>query len=91
MTIMRTRIVHGELHVEEVEDTTDLSPRELEVLALVARGDSNKEIARELWLALDTVRNHTKAIYRKLKVQNRTQAAVAAYRLGVIEFEEASV
>lgn len=86
-TRTRTRIIHGELHVEEVKIRTDLTDRELEVLALMAEGASNKAIAGELWLSPHTVQNHLRSIFRKLKANNRTQAALAAYRLGVIEFE----
>jgi two-component system NarL family response regulator len=56
----------------------DLSPREYEVLVLVVEGLLNKEIAERLGLAEITVKQHVSAILRKLGVQDRTQAAVAA-------------
>ena len=83
----RTRIVAGELRVEEVEA---LTPREAEVLAAVARGIPPKSIAAELFLSHHTVRNHLKSVYRKLGVQNRTQAILAAYRLGLADLEVAA-
>ncbi len=54
----------------------DLTPREAEVLALVARGASNAEIARELDLSLKTVQNHVTNVLTKLRVRDRTQAAL---------------
>jgi DNA-binding NarL/FixJ family response regulator len=53
-----------------------LSPREKEVLALVARGYINKEIADMLGITDDTVRGHLKNIYEKLHVRSRTEAAM---------------
>ncbi|MBX3634252.1 MAG: response regulator [Rubrivivax sp.] len=57
-----------------------LSPREHEILALIARGDSNKEIARELAIAETTVKIHVQHILRKLGLASRVQAAVYATR-----------
>lgn len=54
----------------------DLTPREAEVLALVADGNSNAEIARELGLSLKTVQNHVSNVLAKLQVRDRTQAAL---------------
>lgn len=55
-----------------------LTPREAEVLALLARGSSNPEIARELGVSLKTVQNHVSAVLAKLQVRDRTQAALRA-------------
>lgn len=53
-----------------------LSPREREILDLIARGDSNKEIARELGIAETTVKIHVQHLLRKLELESRVQAAV---------------
>jgi DNA-binding NarL/FixJ family response regulator len=57
-----------------------LSARELDVLRLVAAGRDNAEIARELFISSETVKNHMSKILAKLPVDNRTQAAVYAVR-----------
>jgi DNA-binding NarL/FixJ family response regulator len=63
-----------------------LTPRQVEVLGLLARGLPNKSIARELGLAEATVKVHLLAIFRVLQARNRTEAVVAAQRrLGLIE------
>jgi LuxR family maltose regulon positive regulatory protein len=61
-----------------------LSERELEVLQLIAEGLTNREIASRLFLSLNTVKAHTRNIYGKLGVHNRTQAVVRARALGVL-------
>lgn len=61
-----------------------LSPREREILAFIARGQSNKEIARELDLAESTVKIHVQNILRKLGLASRVQAAVFAVEHGVV-------
>ncbi len=62
----------------------DLTPREFEVLALLARGLDNTEIARALYLSQHTVKNHVSSILLKLQVENRIQAAVRAVRGGLV-------
>ncbi len=61
----------------------NLSPRENEVLELVAQGKSNKEIATALAVAENTVKNHLKNILEKLHLENRVQAAAFAIRKGL--------
>ena len=61
-----------------------LSEREREVLALIATGATNREIAAHLYLSPHTVKEHTSAIYRKLDVRNRAEAVKRAQRLGLI-------
>jgi DNA-binding NarL/FixJ family response regulator len=59
-------------------DLTDLTARERQVLALLADGSSNKQIARELGVSLKTVQNHVSRILDKLQATDRTQAALRA-------------
>jgi DNA-binding NarL/FixJ family response regulator len=59
-----------------------LTGRQVEVLALIMQGKSNKAICRVLNLAEPTVKNHVTAIFRTLKVTNRTEAAISACKLG---------
>ena len=61
-----------------------LSPRELEVLQLMAQGRSNQEISERLFLALSTVKGHNQNIFGKLQVQRRTEAVARARELGLL-------
>jgi len=61
-----------------------LSPRELEVLYLMAAGLSNQEICERLFLALSTVKGHNRTIFGKLQVQRRTEAVARARELGLL-------
>ena len=61
-----------------------LTEREREVLALLAQGKSNAEIAKDLYLSPGTVRNYISAILTKLDVTDRTQAALLALRHGLV-------
>jgi len=61
-----------------------LSERELEILRLLAGGDSNKEIAAALFIAEGTVKNHVTNILGKLDARDRTQAALRGRELGLI-------
>jgi NarL family two-component system response regulator LiaR len=62
-----------------------LSPRELEVLQLIAKGLHNQQIADNLHVSLNTVKTHVRRVMKKLKVSDRTQAAVLAVELGLRE------
>ena len=62
-----------------------LSDRDREVLLLITQGLSNADIAARLYLAEGTVRNYTSAIFAKLGVSDRTQAAIAALRYGLVD------
>ena len=63
----------------------DLSEREIEVVNLVARGSTNKEIAETLVIAENTVKVHLRNIYGKLDIRNRQQLAVYAFQSGIVE------
>ncbi|MDD3824658.1 MAG: response regulator transcription factor [Anaerolineae bacterium] len=65
-----------------------LSPREMEILQFIAQGKSNKEIAFDLGISRQTVKNHMTSILRKLAVNDRTQAAIYALRRGWIRLQD---
>lgn len=65
-----------------------LTPREIEILDNVARGNSNKEIASNLGISDQTVKNHITSILRKLQVNDRTQAVIYALRHGWISLDD---
>lgn len=83
----------GRLAGSPSDDADDLfiplSPREMEILEYVTRGLSNKEIAYKLGISHQTVKNHMTAILRKLRVDDRTQAAVYALRRGWVRLDQA--
>jgi NarL family two-component system response regulator LiaR len=68
-------------------EADDLTAREREVLCLIARGLSNKRIARELQISEATVKIHVSSVLRKLDVTDRTQAALHAVREGLVELD----
>ena len=65
----------------------DLSEREMQVLQLIVKGRSNKEISSALFISEDTVKFHLKALFTKLAVQDRTEAAINAIRHGIVHLE----
>ena len=76
-------------HSEQPENTetdlippelANLTPRELEVLQLIATGHSNREIAEQLYITERTVKNHVNSILRSLNLRDRTQAAIFAHK-----------
>lgn len=70
---------------EQPAALADLTPRELEVLRLVARGLSNGDIARQLVVGGATVKTHVARIFAKLDLHDRAQAVVLAYETGLIQ------
>ena len=62
-----------------------MTPREHDVLRLVADGLTNKEIGARLSISEDTVKKHVQNIIWKLRAADRTQAAILAYRMGLLE------
>lgn len=73
-----------EVHVPSPEAIGDLSDREVQVLQLMARGMSNLEIAKELFVSSTTVKTHVSHILTKLGVRDRVQAVVEAYDSGIV-------
>lgn len=76
-------LVLGRVTPPEAE-SSPLSPRELEVLRLIADGKSNKDIALQLNISLSTVKTHIEDLLKKLAANDRTQAAVKALRQGLL-------
>jgi DNA-binding CsgD family transcriptional regulator len=70
--------------------TKSLSPREIEILKLAARGTSNKGIASILGISEQTIKNHFSSILRKLKAENRTHAVVLALEQNLVEAKMSS-
>jgi DNA-binding NarL/FixJ family response regulator len=77
----------AELAAEIAEHATDdvLTPREIDVLRLIAKGNANKEIARGLLLSQETVKVHVKNILSKLGVNDRTHAVTVGLKRGIID------
>lgn len=68
----------------EADAVSRISPRQQEILPLLAQGLSNKEIGRALGMSDNTVRTHLSVIFRALNVHNRTEAARVARRMGIL-------
>jgi DNA-binding NarL/FixJ family response regulator len=81
------KILHAEVAAELATHAADdaLSEREIEVLSLIAAGNSNKLVADQLAISEDTVKGHVKNILSKLGVNDRTHAVTAALKRGIIE------
>lgn len=81
------KFIHAEVAAELATHATDdaLSAREIEVLALIARGNSNKLIADQLSVSEDTIKGHVKNILSKLGANDRTHAVTLALKRGIIE------
>ncbi len=81
------KLIHAEVAAELATHAADdsLSEREIEVLSLIAAGNSNKLVADQLTISEDTVKGHVKSILSKLGVNDRTHAVTAALKRGIIE------
>ena len=75
----------SEIRLRKQSDAPALTPREQEILRLIAEGRSLPEIARELFLGLTTVKTHVQHLYEKLGVSDRAAAVASAMRRGLIE------
>lgn len=76
------------LRADQINPFTELSDREMEVLRLIADGLANKEIADQLYLSEKTVKGHVSNILSKLHLQDRTQAAIFAWREGIVRRDD---
>ncbi|UCB56362.1 MAG: response regulator [Thiotrichales bacterium] len=84
LTDALARMVQGESNIADEEGPfSELTPREMEILCLLAEGQSNKLIARNLGISDGTVKLHVKAILRKLGIHSRVEAAVIAVEQGL--------
>lgn len=84
LTDALARMVQGDATVADDDGPfSDLTPREMEILCLLAEGQSNKLIARNLGISDGTVKLHVKAILRKLGIHSRVEAAVIAVEQGL--------
>ena len=81
-TYFPASLIHAEEETEKNAFTTQLSPRETQVLHALCRGQSNKEIARELGLQEVTIKLHVRTLCRKIDAKNRTHAAMLAKEAG---------
>lgn len=70
---------------EDIKKMELLSRREFEILTLVARGNTNKEIGNKLFISEKTVKNHMTQIFKKIEVEDRVQAVIFAYKNSIIE------
>lgn len=78
------RLQGGTPTADMTTDASLLSGRELEVLGLIAQGNSNQQIAEQLFISLHTVKTHARRIHSKLGVERRTQAVAMAKKMGLI-------
>lgn len=87
--IMGDLLNNNHSHYESHADggSNQLTRREEEVLELLARGASNKEIAEELFISEKTVKNHVSSILRKFAVNDRTQAVIFALKKGLVRLK----
>lgn len=72
---------------DEVEPERVITKREEEVLQLIANGCSTPEVAEQLFISQKTVKNHLASIYQKLDARDRTQAVLAAVRMGIVTLD----
>lgn len=84
---LMTRYTNGQPADKPAPVSFQFSEREYDVLRLLAQGLTNVDIAQQLYLSEGTVRNYTSDIFKKLDVSDRTQAAIAAIRYGLVDLD----
>lgn len=70
---------------DELRKIAPLTPREFEIIGMIAQGMVNEEIAQELGISIDTVKHHMQRMFAKITVEDRTQAALWALRAGLLD------
>ncbi|SDK78106.1 DNA-binding response regulator, NarL/FixJ family, contains REC and HTH domains [Actinopolyspora mzabensis] len=73
---------------KQLYEKSGLSVREREILAMVAKGSSNNEISRRLYITVGTVKRHLTNIYSKLQTKSRTEAVNKSLEMGVLSFDQ---
>ncbi len=83
------QVLSGKLatRLAERQQRPELTPREMDVLQMLIKGRSNREIGTALFLCEDTVKAHFKTLFAKLKVQDSTEAAISAIRQGIVHLD----
>ena len=82
--VVTVKLLKQLTHPTPIKDTCGLSAREMEIIHYVVKGASNREIGVALFISEKTVKNHLSSIFRKLGVEDRTQAALKAVKLKFI-------
>jgi two-component system response regulator NreC len=82
------RLMHWASYTENTQSDYNLSEREVEVLTMIARGSSNREIAQETFLSEGTVKAHVSHIMQKLRIDRRTELIRFAFAKGIVPLEE---
>ncbi len=82
--VARQAIALFKSRLPQVAEPTDLTPREQEVLGLLAQGFSYQKVGETLFISIDTVRNHVRNVYQKLKVNSKAEAVAKAMKQGLV-------
>lgn len=85
--VVTSKLLEQLIHPTPVKDTCGLSEREMEILRYVVQGASNREVGTALFISEKTVKNHLSSIFRKLAVEDRTQAALKAVKLKFVQLD----
>lgn len=88
MALQLAKILNSQEDTNNLKNSNDLTKREIEVLRLVTKGLLNKEIAQKLCISEKTVKNHVSNIFKKIGVNDRTQAAVFAIKNSIVDLDK---